>query len=111
MVIVHRRKSVALYLPASLRKREQEEETHRGLTTHSGPSRENTLVTHEDGAVLAAGDDPAGLCRDALDAVGCPGSGTRSDPECASCAAADLSKEGFRRRSIIGASRRRGRKT
>jgi hypothetical protein len=40
-VIVHRRRSLALYLPASLRKREQEEETHRGLTTHSGPSREN----------------------------------------------------------------------
>jgi hypothetical protein len=34
---------MALYLPASLRKREQEEETHRGLTTHSGPSRENRL--------------------------------------------------------------------
>jgi hypothetical protein len=41
MVIVHRRRSLALYIPASLRKREQEE-THRGLTTHSGPSRENT---------------------------------------------------------------------
>jgi hypothetical protein len=43
-VIVHRRRSLALYLPASLRKREQEEETHRGLTTHSGPSRENKYV-------------------------------------------------------------------
>jgi hypothetical protein len=38
---VHRRRSLALYIPASLRKREQEKETHRGLTTHSGPSREN----------------------------------------------------------------------
>jgi hypothetical protein len=43
MVIVHRRRILALYLPASLIKREQEEETHRGLTTHSGPSRENKL--------------------------------------------------------------------
>jgi hypothetical protein len=43
-VIVHRRRSLALYLPASLRKREQKEETHRGLTTHSGPSRENKIV-------------------------------------------------------------------
>jgi hypothetical protein len=42
-VIVHRRRSLALHLPASLRKREQEEKTHRGLTTHSGPSRENNL--------------------------------------------------------------------
>jgi hypothetical protein len=45
-VIVHRRRSLALYLPASLRKREQEEETHRGLTTHSGPSRENKLLRY-----------------------------------------------------------------
>jgi hypothetical protein len=43
-VIVHRRRSLALYVPASLRKREQEEETHRGLTTHSRPSRENTFL-------------------------------------------------------------------
>jgi hypothetical protein len=35
---------VALYLPSSLRKREQEEEVHRGLTTHSGPSRENNSL-------------------------------------------------------------------
>jgi hypothetical protein len=42
-VIGHRRRSLALYLPASLRKREQEEEIHRGLNNHSGPSRENKL--------------------------------------------------------------------
>jgi hypothetical protein len=40
---VHKRRSLALYLPGSLRRREQEEETHRGLTTHSGPSRENNV--------------------------------------------------------------------
>jgi hypothetical protein len=44
-VIVHRQRSLALYLPASLRKREQEEETHRGWTTHSGPSREDKWCT------------------------------------------------------------------
>jgi hypothetical protein len=42
-VIVLRRRSLALHLPASLGKREQEEETHPGLTAYSGPSRENKL--------------------------------------------------------------------
>jgi hypothetical protein len=57
---VHRRRSLALYLPASLRKRDQEEETHRGLTTHSGPSRENTLQTLRRGAHL---HQPKGVVR------------------------------------------------
>jgi hypothetical protein len=51
---VHRRRSLALYLPASLRKREQEE-THRGLTTHSGPPRENTILA--DGLQIQAERD------------------------------------------------------
>jgi hypothetical protein len=39
---------MTLYLPASLRKREQEE-THRGLTTHSGPSRVNKQLRGKAG--------------------------------------------------------------
>jgi hypothetical protein len=41
---VHRRRSLALYLPASLRKRKQEEEIHRGLSTHSGPTNKRDLI-------------------------------------------------------------------
>jgi hypothetical protein len=54
-VIVHRRRSLALYLPVSVRKREKEEETHRVLITHSGPSKRTSCTTVQAARVARIG--------------------------------------------------------